>query len=87
MQAEYIDCIEDMENMEETLLKSESWQEVCCSISKLPEEEKDLINMLFYQECSLKAYAEKKGIGYFQAFRKKKQVLGKLSHSLNSTLS
>jgi RNA polymerase sigma factor (sigma-70 family) len=84
---EYIDCIEDMDNFEEAFLKLESKKEVQHHISKLPEDERELINMLFYKNCSLKAYADKSGMGYLQAARKKKRVLGKLGYNLDSRLS
>jgi RNA polymerase sporulation-specific sigma factor len=80
---EYIDCLEDTDNLEETFLKLENKKEILHYISKLPEDERDLINMLFYKKSTLKAYAEKTGLGYIQASRKKKRTLDKLKGYLS----
>jgi DNA-directed RNA polymerase specialized sigma subunit len=85
--AEYIDCIEDTDNFEETFFKLESEKELQYSISKLPENEKELVHMLFYQKCSIKAYADKKDLPYPQAVRTRKRVLRKLGDHLTSQLS
>lgn len=84
---EYIDCIEDMDNFVETLIKLESKKEVQYLVSKLPEDEKELIHMLYYQKCSLKAYSDMKGIAYLRTIRIKNRVLRKLGCCLNSDLS
>jgi DNA-directed RNA polymerase specialized sigma subunit len=85
--AEYIDCIEDTYNFEETFFKLESEKELQYSISKLPENEKELVHMLFYQKSSVKAYADKKDMPYLQAVRIRKRVLRKLGDHLNLELS
>ena len=84
---EYIDCLEDMDNFEETFIKLENKKEVQYFISKFLEDERELINMLFYKRCSLKAYADKKGIAYPQAIKMRKHALKKLRGYLNHELS
>jgi RNA polymerase sporulation-specific sigma factor len=80
---EFVDNIETTENVEEDVLRSEHIFEVRRAVSKLSQEEIDLVNMVYFNKCSLKSYAEKKGIGYLQAVRKKNKVLGKLSCYIN----
>jgi RNA polymerase sigma factor (sigma-70 family) len=84
---EYLDCIEDTENFVEIFLKLESKKELQYLISKLPAYEKELVHMLFYQKCSLKAYADKKDIPYLHAVKIKNRVLRELGQYLNSNLS
>lgn len=76
---ELIDCIGSPEDLEENLIRTEKIKEVRRAVSKLPADEMALIIMVYYSKCSLKTYAEKKGISYPQAVRKKNQVLQKLS--------
>lgn len=47
-------------------------------ISKLPSDERSLVVALFYNMDTLKNYAEKTGMCYPTALRKKKRVLEKL---------
>jgi hypothetical protein len=47
-------------------------------MSKLPEDEKEFVHMLFYQKCPLKAYSDKKYIAYLRAVKIGIQVLRKL---------
>jgi RNA polymerase sigma factor (sigma-70 family) len=84
---EFIDCLEDIENLEEVVLKSEDIKALRSSILKLPKEEKELILSLFYGDCSIKAYAEKKEIGYLKTTRQRKKVLGKLGQDLSTRLN
>jgi RNA polymerase sporulation-specific sigma factor len=75
---EFIDSLEAAENFEEDLLKQESIAEIRKAVSKLPEDEIELVIMVYYNGASLKTYAEKKGLSYQQAVRRKNRILGKL---------
>lgn len=79
---EYIDCIESKDNLEDHILKSEKISEVNNVVSKLPSDEADLVSMIFYNKNSIKNYAEKKGLSYLQAVRKKNKILKKLNNQL-----
>jgi RNA polymerase sporulation-specific sigma factor len=80
---EFVETIEAQENFEEDILRSENILEVRKAVSKLSHEETELVNMVYFSKGSLKSYAEKKGIGYLQAIRKKNKVLEKLSCYIN----
>jgi RNA polymerase sporulation-specific sigma factor len=76
--AEFIDSLESQEKLEETLISRESVTELKRIISKLPADELEFIIMVYYNGASIKTYAEKKGLSYQQAMRKKIRVLDKL---------
>jgi RNA polymerase sporulation-specific sigma factor len=75
---EFIDYIESPENFEEELIITEEIKEVKRAVSKLPADELELVIMVYYSGASLKTYAEKKGLKYMQAVRKKNRILNKL---------
>ena len=79
---EFIDCIDSLENLEEDILRTERILEVKRAVSKLPADEIELVIMVYYSNCSLKTYADKKGLSYLQAVRKKNRILEKLSYHL-----
>jgi RNA polymerase sporulation-specific sigma factor len=83
---EYIDHIEAPVDFEEDFLYTESISEVRRAVSKLPPEEAELVNMVYYRKCSLNKYADVKGISYGSARRKKSKVLNKLGSELGSKL-
>lgn len=78
MATEYINCIDSLEDLEETILQSEEASEMKKAVSKLSSHEMELVLMLYYKGVTLKDYAEKKGMTYYQASKKKNFVLGKL---------
>lgn len=80
--AEFIDCIESDENTEEDIINDEILKELRKAVAKLPSDEEELIIMVYYSKCSLKTYADKKGLSYQQAIRKRNRVLEKLNHRL-----
>lgn len=77
---EYISCIDSLENLEETILRAEEAIEMKKAVSKLPPLELELILMVYYKGLSLKEYANKKGMTYYQAAKKKDYVLYKLGN-------
>lgn len=80
--SEFIDCIEATENIEEDLIKIENTKEVRQALTKLTEEELELVIMVYYNKVPIKVYAEKKNISYIQAIRRKNKILEKLSKFL-----
>jgi RNA polymerase sigma factor (sigma-70 family) len=76
---EFIDCIEGEENLEDSIISSERLEEVRSAVAKLPEDEMELIIMVYFSGVSLTAYAKRKQVDYFEAFRKRNRILEKLS--------
>jgi RNA polymerase sigma factor (sigma-70 family) len=76
---EYIDCLASDEDLEDNLLKSEEALDMKRVLSKLPSHEMELVNMVYYEGLSLKNYADKKGIPYYEAYKKKDYILNKIS--------
>jgi RNA polymerase sigma factor, sigma-70 family len=83
--ADFIDFVASLDNIEEAVLSSEKAREIRQIIAKLPEEERDLVITLFYKGGSLKAFAEKRGMCYPTALRRKKSVLEKLEKNLKNS--
>jgi DNA-directed RNA polymerase specialized sigma24 family protein len=67
-------------NLEEDIIRSESMSQVRQAISRLPHDELELVQAVYYSGASLKAYAEKKGLGYSKAVSKKSRILKKLNY-------
>ena len=80
---EFIECIESFENLEEDIIRAEKIKEVRKCVAKLPADEMELVIMVYYSKCPFKTYAEKKGLSYLQATRKRDRILEKLSSYLN----
>ena len=78
MTTEYINCLDSPENIEETILRYEESSELKKAVSKLPPHELELVLMIYYKGVTIKEYAAKKGISYYQASKKKDLVLCKL---------
>jgi RNA polymerase sigma factor (sigma-70 family) len=76
---EFMDCIEAEDNLEEDLINSINLREVRSAIAKLPEDELELVLLIYYSEISINTYAIKKGIHYLTAVRRKNRILKKLS--------
>lgn len=75
---EFIESIEGLENVEEDIISAENMSELKRAVSKLPSEEMELVIMVYYSGISLKTYADKKGISYQRANRKRNKILEKL---------
>jgi RNA polymerase sigma factor (sigma-70 family) len=80
---EFIECIESSENLEEDIIHFEKINEVRSAVSKLSEDDIELVIMVYYSGISLKTYALKKHMSYLQAVRKKNKILEKLSEQLS----
>jgi RNA polymerase sporulation-specific sigma factor len=75
---EFMDLVESDEDLEEYIIKREELFELKKAVSRLPFDEIELIVMIYYTGLSLKKYAEKKGLSYQQAVRKRDRILRKL---------
>lgn len=53
------------------------------ALSKLTEDETDLITHIFFEEKTLKSYTDKKGISYSYGVKKKKYIFDKLFMHIN----
>lgn len=80
---EFINCIESSEDLQEDIIHFEKVKEVRSAVSRLPEDDMELVIMVYYSGISLKTYALKKNVSYFQAVRKKNKILEKLSKKLS----
>lgn len=78
-QKEFLDLVSDEQDIEEEMLKSERIIDVRRAILTLKPDEVELISSLYYQESSLKTYAQNNGLSYLQASRKKNKIFEKLN--------
>jgi RNA polymerase sporulation-specific sigma factor len=81
--SEIIDFIPAQEDVEEDLIKAEEIRSLKKAVAKLPADELEFVIMVYYSGISIKAYAEKKGLSYNQAMRKKVRILRKLRVDIN----
>lgn len=79
---EFVDCPEAPETIEEELIKHEKTKELRQALSKLTEEELELVIMVYYNKVSIKTYAEKKNLAYLKAIKRKNKILEKLKVSM-----
>lgn len=84
LNTEFIECIDSLENLDANIIKSEKLRELRRAVTKLPNDELELVNEVYYSGSSLKAYAEKKGINYLQVVGKKNKILEKLNSSMKN---
>jgi RNA polymerase sigma-70 factor (ECF subfamily) len=76
---------EDMvsnDNVEESYLREEALGELAMALKKLPQDERDIIIMRYYDDCSLTEISEKLNISYGMTKVKHKAALGKLKDLL-----
>lgn len=81
---EFIDILEDSTDIEEDIVTAEQIRELKSAVAKLPFDEMDFVIMVYYGGASIKTYAEKNGLTYQQAVRKKKRILEKLRKYLKN---
>lgn len=79
---EFIDIIDSDYNLEEYFFKNERRKELKKLLSKLQEDELELIIMCYYNGFTLKKYAEKKGLNYLTVVRFKNKILKELKTEL-----
>lgn len=72
--------------VEDNLCKSEFNSEVKAAINSLSEEEKNLLNYVFFRNYTLIEYSKLRGISYRKAFYMKVKVLSKLKTLLNNEI-
>lgn len=76
---EFIDCIAADIDVNADTIRFSDREEVKRAVSNLPEDDIELVTLVYYNSIPLKTYAEKKGITYVQALRKRNQIFEKLS--------
>jgi RNA polymerase sigma factor (sigma-70 family) len=79
---EYLNCIEGSENVEEYLINNEKLKELRQAVSKLPKDDLEFVSMVYYNKLPVTAYAEKKKLSYYRAFKRNKTILEKLGTCL-----
>lgn len=80
--SEFINNLDSKFNLEEFFFKNEKVKELTRLLSKLKEDELELIIMCYYNGFSLKAYSEKKNISYLKVVRLKNKIFKKLKYQL-----
>jgi RNA polymerase sporulation-specific sigma factor len=83
---EFIDFVQDSEDFEEDIINKEGMLELKSAVAKLPTDEMDFVIMVYYGGASIKTYAEKNGLSYNQAVRKKNRILEKLRKYIKKSL-
>jgi RNA polymerase sporulation-specific sigma factor len=84
---ELIDCLAADIDMNSHTIRLSDKEEVKRAVSRLPKDDIELIHLVYYKSVPLKTYAEKKGITYVQALRKRDQILEKLSRYIKKQLN
>ena len=80
-------CIDNDPMVEDILCNKYDHDCLKYAMSCLNQEELELINHIFYNNLTLKSYADKKNICYSYAFKKKTHVLNKLLTHIKSHIS
>lgn len=75
---ELIDMLVSEENIEEDFLRRQERTKLKEDLSRLPEKEREIIYWYYFENRSLKEYAELKAIGYRTALDRKSRALIKL---------
>lgn len=80
-------CIDNDPMVEDILCNKYDHDCLKYAMSCLNQEELELINHIFYNNLTLKSYADKKNICYSYAFKKKRHVLNKLLTHIKSHIA
>ncbi|MBP9995919.1 MAG: sigma-70 family RNA polymerase sigma factor [Lachnospiraceae bacterium] len=80
------DEIHSESNIEETLLNNETLEELACALEKLPERERTLIVLHYYNEKSLKEVALQMGMSYANAKIVHRKALQMLQQHLSFSI-
>jgi RNA polymerase sigma factor (sigma-70 family) len=76
---EISECLESPVNIEEDIIKNETYKELGQALDKLSKEDREMLLMIYGKSITLTAYAENNNINYQQAVRRKRRALDKLS--------
>lgn len=79
---ELINIVDSHFDLEDNFLKNERIKEVKKLLMELQEDELELIILCYYNDFSLKQYAEKKNVPYLQIVRLKNRIFSKLKAQL-----
>jgi RNA polymerase sporulation-specific sigma factor len=82
--SELINSLAAIENLEDKIVSNEKTRELKKVLSKLPAAEAELVIALYYNGISLRSYADKKGISYQKAIRKRDHILHKMNNFLKN---
>ncbi|KRU25950.1 RNA polymerase sigma factor [Clostridium sporogenes] len=80
---EAIESVKDSYNLEESFIDQEENEKLKKVLAKLPEDEFELIFLVYYNGLFLKTYAQKKGMTYAMAVYKKNKILEKIKNEYN----
>lgn len=80
---DFTEFLESNENLENDYLEHERVVELQKIVSNLEPDEFELIFLVYYNNFSLKDYAEKKKLPYSQIVRKKNAILNKIKTKLS----
>lgn len=80
---EAIESVKDSYNLEESFMDQEENLKLKKILGQLPEDEFELIFLVYYNGLFLKTYAEKKGMTYAMAVYKKNKILEKIKSEYN----
>lgn len=74
--------LQSSDDIEKTVLKNILHNSLKKAIDTLTDDEKELINFIYYEGNNIKTYAKMKNIAYFNVFHKRKKILNKLYLSI-----
>lgn len=77
---EFINTVPSLVNLEDEILNIENSKELRRVVDKLPPGEAELLFSIYYKGVSIRSYAEKEGISYQKALRKRDHILLKLNN-------
>ncbi|GKX68976.1 sigma-70 family RNA polymerase sigma factor [Inconstantimicrobium mannanitabidum] len=84
--AEFIECLMSQTDIEDDFIRLENFNELRSALSKLSEDEFELIFLVYYNGVSMKTYAERKNMEYFRAIRKRNKILRKLKMEIRKVI-
>lgn len=84
--AEFIECLMSQTDIEDDFIRLENFNELRSALSKLSEDEFELIFLVYYNGVSMKTYAERKNMEYFRAIRKRNKILRKLKMEISKAV-
>jgi RNA polymerase sigma factor (sigma-70 family) len=76
--SEFVDNIRSDENFEEDIANSLEIKDLRAAVAKLNKDEQELIDMVYYNGVSMKAYACLKNLSYPKVLKKRERILIKL---------
>lgn len=75
---ELLDCISSPSDLEEDIVNLLSIETLKEALSTLSQQDVELLKAVYFNKCSVKAYARRKGLNYITVIRKRNKLLKKL---------